>query len=120
MPRVTYFDIAAKNPARAKAFYQKVFGWKFRKWDGPSPYWLISTGKGPGIDGGMGLREESSAPAMNTVEVHSIDEYAARIRANGGKVLMRKTAIPGVGWFTSMQDTEGNRFGLMEPDTKAQ
>ena len=29
---------------------------------------------------------------------------------------MTKTAIPGVGWFAQCKDTEGNIFGIMQPD----
>ena len=35
-----------------------------------------------------------------------------KIRDKGGK---EKDMIPGVGWFASAVDTEGNRFGLMQP-----
>ena len=44
MPRPIHFEIPADQPERASAFYRDVFGWQFRKWDGPMPYWLITTG----------------------------------------------------------------------------
>ena len=53
-PDIGFFEIHAENPERAAAFYTAVFGWKFQKWDGPMPYWLITTGtEAPGINGGM-------------------------------------------------------------------
>ncbi len=45
MPRPIHFEIPADDPDRAIAFYRDVFGWKFQKWEGPMPYWLITTGK---------------------------------------------------------------------------
>src|SRR5690242_9793170 len=55
MSRVIHFEIHADNPERAVGFYSGLFGWNFQKWDGPMPYWLITTGPDsqPGINGGM-------------------------------------------------------------------
>ena len=55
MPRVVHFEIHAGDPARAINFYERVFGWTFLKWDGPMPYWLVTTGPDaePGINGGL-------------------------------------------------------------------
>src|SRR6185436_19469492 len=54
MNRPVHFEIPAKDPARAIKFYEGAFGWTFKKWDGPMPYWMITTGPGsePGINGG--------------------------------------------------------------------
>jgi len=34
MPRVVHFEIYTDNPASVQPFYQKVFGWKFQKFEG--------------------------------------------------------------------------------------
>jgi predicted enzyme related to lactoylglutathione lyase len=41
------------------------------------------------------------------------------VEAAGGKALMPKMPIPGIGWFAVCSDTEGNKFGIMEEDPKA-
>ena len=58
MPRPTHFEIQAGDPARAIKFYESVFGWSFQKWDGPMPYWMVTTGPDskPGINGGLHAR----------------------------------------------------------------
>ena len=120
MARITHFDITADNAKRAIKFHEAVFGWKFEKWDNPTMnYWMITTGEGPGINGGMGLREESKMPNMNTVDVESLDKMLEAVKTNGGEVVSDKAPIPGIGWFAVIEDTEGNRFGLMEEDEKA-
>ncbi|NPV62734.1 MAG: VOC family protein [Methanotrichaceae archaeon] len=119
MPRVIHFDIGVDQPERAVKFYSEVFGWKIQKWEGPMDYWLVHTGEGPGIDGGMAKRTSPSQTTTNTIGVPSVDEYLVRIEKSGGKVVMPKTAIPGVGWFASCQDTEGNIFGIMQEDSSA-
>ena len=60
MSRVVHFEIPADDPERAINFYEKVFGWRFEKWEGPIEYWLVKTGPEdqPGIDGGLTRRED--------------------------------------------------------------
>ena len=38
MPRPVHFEIPTDNPDKAIQFYEKTFGWKFQKWDGPVEY----------------------------------------------------------------------------------
>jgi hypothetical protein len=47
---------------------------------------------------------------VNTIGVESVDEFAAKVEASGGKVVLPKMAIPGVGWQAYCTDTEGNIF----------
>lgn len=35
MSRVIHFEIPADDPERSISFYEKVFGWRIEKWDGP-------------------------------------------------------------------------------------
>ncbi|HTD48015.1 MAG TPA: VOC family protein [bacterium] len=120
MPRVVHFEFAADNPDRAAQFYTRVFGWTIKKWDGPMDYWLVSTGEEqPGINGGL-TRRQGPQNVVNTVDVPSVDEFTAKITKNGGKVVQGKMAIPGVGYLAMCQDTEGNIFGIMQSDEKAE
>lgn len=119
MPRIAHFDISASDTDRASKFYSKVFGWKFEKWDGPMDYWMITTGDDsePGINGGM--MKEDAPKTENTITVPSVDEFSEKIVANGGKEVMPKMSIPGVGYMANFEDTEGNKFGIIEMDEKA-
>ena len=121
MPRVTHFEIPADDPERAISFYENVFGWTIEKWEGPMDYWMVMTGTDdePGIDGGLARRTGSTTGFENTVSVDSVDDYVAKIEANGGKVIRSKMAVPGVGWLVYCQDTEGNSLGPMEDDPTA-
>jgi uncharacterized protein len=120
MPRVVHFEFPVDDPDRAIGFYTKLFGWTFNKW-GEEDYWLIGTGSEgePGIDGGMGRRSPHNDIVVNTVDVSNLDECIMAVTANGGAVVMPKTAIPGVGWLAYCTDTEGNRFGMMQSDPEA-
>lgn len=123
MPRVVHFDLPAEDPEKLKEFYEKVFDWKFEKWDDPSgqmEYWLIKTGENePGIDGGMGKRKSPDEQIANTISVPNVDEYVKKIEENGGKVILQKMPIPGVGWIASFLDPQGNKHMIMQDDKEA-
>jgi uncharacterized protein len=120
MPRVIHFEISADNPERAVKFYREAFGWEISKW-GPMDYWLASTGpdKDPGIHGAIMPRSDPKQTTVNTIDVPSLDEYAARVLAAGGKTLTPRQVIPGVGYHRYCQDSEGNMFGILESDLQA-
>ena len=121
VPRVTHFEIDADKPEELRKFYERVFGWKIVKWEGPIDYWLITTGEEdePGIDGGLTRRTETGAATVNTINVPSVDEFIQKIKENKGTIIMPKQAIPWVGWTAYFKDPEGNFFGLMEEDPTA-
>ena len=120
MGRVVHFEIAADDLGRCEAFYHEVFAWTFQRWDGPAPYVLVKTGDGPrGIDGGLQQRMSPAQGTVNTIEVDSVDATVAAVAAKGGSLQMPKMAIPGVGWLAYCKDTEGNLFGVMQPDASA-
>jgi len=120
MPRVIHFEIHADDTKRAVKFYEKVFGWEISKWGGPSEYWLAKTGedKEPGINGAI-MKRMHRGSTWNTIDVPSVDEFLQKIKKAGGKVVQKKTAIPGIGYMAYCKDTEGNLFGIMQADEKA-
>ncbi|HVY18502.1 MAG TPA: VOC family protein [Bauldia sp.] len=130
MNRVVHFEIHAGDPKRVIAFYGSVFGWQFQPYGPPDFYWLITTGdkSQPGINGGL-LKRMGKTPDINdptpviayvcTVEVADFDKTAAAILTAGGTQALPKNAIPGVGWQAYFKDTDGNIFGIHQPDTSA-
>ena len=121
MPRPVHFEIPSDNPENAIAFYQAVFGWTFQKWDGPMPYWLIITGPEgePGINGGLLPRRDPAQPCVNTINVADLDASVTTVTAHGGKCVLPKMAVPGIGWLAYCKDPDGNMFGMMQMDPGA-
>ena len=128
MPRPIHFEIQADDPARAVKFYETVLGWTFTKWDGPMPYWLVSTGASdsPGINGGLHPRmgakpvpDQAVIAFVCTVDVDSVETYVGKVEKAGGHIVVPKMAIPGIGWLAYGKDTEGNIFGMMQTDPAA-
>ena len=130
MSRVVHFDIQADDIERAKGFYADVFGWEFQDYGDfvGSPYWGIVTGPDgePGINGGLLQRPASTVGPMTganafvcTVGVEHYDATHARILAAGGQVALPKLPLTGMAWQGYYVDTEGNTFGIHQPDSNA-
>ncbi len=114
--RVVHFEITADDPERAADFYRRSFGWTITNWEGPMDYWLVNSGDGPGIDGAITVRAHAQA-VINTIQVEgSLEVAVARVVEAGGSQVGNINPIPGVGRFTYATDTEGNVFGIMEPE----
>lgn len=130
MSRVVHFEIHVDDMERAKGFYGEVFGWEFEDWTefAGMPYMGAVTGDegSPGINGAL-MQRQSQPPvegqAMNgyacTMGVDDFDATASKIERQGGKVALPKYALPGMAWQGYFIDTEGNIFGLHQPDENA-
>jgi uncharacterized protein len=124
--RPIHFEVQADDAERAKKFYEATLGWKIEKNTMPGvgmDYWILKTGDGPGIDGGMYKRTDNPARALHsfdcTITVDDMDKVIAAIKANGGTIQpwegKEKWMMQGLGWFSRATDTEGNVFGLLQP-----
>lgn len=116
-----WFEIPADDPGRAKKFYSSLFGWKIN----PMPnaameYYHLDTG-GPDAspDAGLMKRMCEGQTITNYIFVPSVTRFAAKVEKLGGKICKPKTAVPGMGYFILVQDTENNVFGLWEMNPKA-
>jgi predicted enzyme related to lactoylglutathione lyase len=122
MPTIVHFDIPVDNIDRAKKFYETLFDWKIEKVPGEMTYYLIETTDLDGqrnVGGGMSKRENTGQQITNFIGVTSIDEYMAKVKSLGGKILEPKTPIVGWGYLAVCQDTEDNTFGIWEDDESA-
>src|SRR5215470_1416722 len=118
---VVHFEIPADDVARAKAFYENVFGWKIKQFPMPAggpEYWGVTTRKegAPGINGGLMKRNMPGQPFANYVAVKSIDDFLTKVTAHGGSVILpRQEIAPGMGSIAVFKDTEENMMGLYQP-----
>lgn len=120
MSRITHFEIPSDDPEKLMSFYRTVFGWSFQRF-GDYDYWMVTTGDNskPGINGGLMKKKDPKQPVVNSINVENIDVSIKTIEANGGKIVVPKNAIPGVGWLAYFTDPDGNIHGIMQPDTNA-
>jgi uncharacterized protein len=83
---------------------------------------MMKTGSLPeaGIDGAILRNKDSQPPTVNSIQVSSLDDYASKVEQHGGQVVVPKMTIPTVGFVAYCKDTEGNIFGIFQPDHSAQ
>ncbi|MBX0359496.1 VOC family protein [Halobacillus sp. Nhm2S1] len=130
MGRVVHFEVHVDDMERAKKFYGEVFDWKFEDWSeyAGMPYFGVVTGAEDqlGINGAL-MQRKSAPPELNqalngfacTIGVEDYDAIEAIILDHGGKVALPKYALPGMAWQGYYLDTEGNIFGVHQPDENA-
>jgi predicted enzyme related to lactoylglutathione lyase len=119
---IVHFEIPADDVEKLRKFYSELFGWKIEKMPGPVEYWGIATvpvnEKGmpqrPGVNGGMMKRQNPEHKPVNYIAVESVDEYVKKIEALGGRVIVPKMEVPGIGWWALALDPEGNQFAIMQ------
>ena len=128
MANIAYFEIPADNVDRAKHFYHALLGWKIEPTKMPMEpgkftamqYQDISTGaarEGTMNLGGMYKRQMTEA-IINYVVVEDIEKALANVEKLGGKIVVPKMEIKGVGLTAIIQDSEGNTIGLWKPYLK--
>ena len=120
MPTIVHLDIPADDPERASKFYSKLFDWNIEL-NPEFEYYLVNTKGLDGADGpggGIGKRQ-GDQKITAYVGVPSVDEYITKVEALGGKTIVPKMAVPGMGYLAVCLDTENNTFGLWEDDPEA-
>ena len=125
MGNVRHFAINADDLPRARSFYERVFSWSFQPW-GPPGFFMIATGEGETPLGSLQQRR-ALVPGLKlnafecTIAVEQdVAEIAAAVTANGGRILMEKATIPGVGDLIFFEDPDGNVAGAMRYDARVE
>lgn len=114
---VGWFEIYVQDMARAKMFYESVFGVQLVKLDSPEiEMWAFPMqAERYGASGAL-VRMPDFPSGANSVLVYfnctDCAVEAARAASSGGKVEKDKFSIGQYGYISLVIDTEGNRIGL--------
>jgi uncharacterized protein len=115
---LSWFEIPALDFARARSFYEKLFGVELTEHAaGPNimgvfPYDREKT------SGGCVMKGPFLTPTNDGVIVYlnatpgTLDETLSKVAPLGGEIVFPKTTVPDIGVFAHIKDTEGNRVGL--------
>ena len=120
---IVHFEIPADDVEKLRKFYSLLFGWKIETMPGQVEYYGIWTvpvdEKGvplrPGVNGGMMKKQNPEHKAVNYIQVESVDEYMKKIESLGGRIVVPKMEVPGIGWWALALDPEGNQFAILQP-----
>lgn len=136
---VVHFEMGYKDRTRMVKFYETAFGWKTQQMGADMGNYVVAQtaetdadgmvqAKGA-INGGFYQKTDSpqsQAPSV-VVSVQDIQAAIKAVEAAGGKILGsmgqdgkhtdEPQMIPGVGLWISAQDTEDNRFSILQAKT---
>lgn len=106
-----------EDPARAKAFYEKLLGQKAIAEFNPPGFVFFD------LDGTRLLLDPFGKPALIYLEVDDVRETVERLRGEGFTIANEPHVVfpdpdgifdePGNEWLAFVEDTEGNIVGLM-------
>ena len=123
--QIAHFSINADNIERAQAFYSNVFDWQFVPYGPPGFFMVQFPNENPAPMLGSLQGRRALVPSVKTngfectMAVSDIDETVRRIEAHGGRIVMPRTTLFGVGHLTFFEDPEGNLAGAMQYDSDA-
>jgi predicted enzyme related to lactoylglutathione lyase len=118
---LAHFAINADDVDRAKRFYERAFGWKFAAWGPPGFYQIEGAGLYGALQGRRELVKGTRTIGFEcSIAVDSIDATEQAVLAAGGTVALARSVIAGVGTLMFFKDPEGNVFGAMQYDARAE
>ena len=111
---IAHVAINAGDVDASLRFYEALFGWRFAPF---APGFHRAELPGGGIAAVQGRRDllpDGPTTGLEvTFEADDVDAVAAAVVANGGRILMEKTLIPGVGELVFFADPGGNVAGAI-------
>jgi uncharacterized protein len=116
-----HVELNTADPARAKAFYSKLFQWELEGVPNPAvpdgAYTMIKVGEGTG--GGM-MKQVPGGPAgwLAYVEVEDIHAATQKAKSLGGKIMKDPMEVMGAGWTSFIQNPTGSVLGLWQSKSK--
>ncbi len=122
---VVHFEMPAEDKARAKKFYECVFGWKMTQLGKEMGEYLLATtspvdknnmhiNKGA-INGGFFQKGKEGTIPHIVIAVDDLKKSMEMVKKSGGEITGEPMNIPGIGEFVMFKDTEGNKVGMLQP-----
>ena len=104
---VVHWEFWSEDPAQMATFYRQVFDWSIQHIPELN-YGLVDTGGTGGINGGIMKPQRGPWPGKLTfyIDVDDLDAYARKIKEAGGKIVVDKMDVPGVGQLLLFEDPE--------------
>jgi predicted enzyme related to lactoylglutathione lyase len=113
---IVHFEIPADDTAKGREFWGSLFGWQFQEFPGPFEYHMTQISDRTG--GAITNMEAGKRGARAYFSVDDVNAGAARVKELGGEAADPRP-VPGMGWFATCTDPQGNEFGLWQTDPAA-
>jgi predicted enzyme related to lactoylglutathione lyase len=111
---IVHVEFSAQDPKAAGEFYRRLFGWKIEASQVGDAFEYVQFTPEEAPAGGFNQVGQNASAGEVLVYVSSDDIEASLAKAEklGGKSVVPKTEIPGIGWFGVFTDPTGNKVGL--------
>lgn len=113
---IVHVEISALDREAAGQFYADLFGWHVQQMPEMN-YAMFSAEEGDEGPGGGFSPVSDDNPAgtvMFYIGTDDVDASLAKAEKLGGKALVPRTEIPGMGWFGVFSDPSGNKIGVFQ------
>jgi uncharacterized protein len=114
-----HVELNTNDVAKGKSFYGQLFDWKLEDIPmGDGVYTMIGIGDGTG--GGIMKHPMPGAPSawVPYVLVDNASSATAKARSLGATIIRDVSEVPGMGWFSIIQDPTGGVIGLWQTSRK--
>jgi uncharacterized protein len=112
-----HVELNSPDPEKSKAFYSKLFQWQLENVPNPvvpdHSYTMIKPGTGTG--GGI-MKQVPGGPSgwLAYVAVDDVRAATQKAQSLGAKIMKDVTEVPGMGWFSIIQDSTAAILGLWQ------
>jgi predicted enzyme related to lactoylglutathione lyase len=113
---VVHVEIPADDTGKGREFWGGLFGWQWEQAPGPFEYHMTQISAQTG--GAITNMEPGKKGTRVYFGVDDIEAGAARVKELGGEA-DAPAPVPGMGWFVTCKDIQGNEFGLWQTDPAA-
>jgi predicted enzyme related to lactoylglutathione lyase len=112
-----HVEIPTTNFKKAKKFFGAVFGWTFQ--DYPDIDYVLFKAGNPPNGGFYEVKKMPKKGQVNVyIEVEDINAKLKDIKKSKGKVLVKKTEIPSMGWWAQFATPDGCLLCLWQSPPK--
>lgn len=112
----TWFDLMTPDPAKARDFYAKLFGWSYLISGPEMGYYTMAQLDGKNVAGIGQPPPDSNMPSVWSVYLATDDIQAdtAKVKQLGGQLLMEPMKVAEEGQMMMATDPTGAAFGLWQ------
>jgi predicted enzyme related to lactoylglutathione lyase len=109
-------ELLTSDVEAAKSFYETVFGWQNRTWEGPNEYTLFQNADAQDVAGVMDKPAEDPGPPrwLTYLATDDLDATVEKARGLGATVYLERMDLPEIGSIAVLADPTGAAFGLFK------
>lgn len=109
---IVHVEIPAQDQQATGAFYAELFGWQVQHVPELNySFFSVDGGTGGGFPQADGELAVAGKPLIY-VDTDDIRASLTRAEELGGRLIVPRTQIPGIGWFGIFEDPNGNQIAL--------